>query len=161
MAQVPSHGLWRWVNPGSSFSCDSACRQSLQLTICTPCRRPLQHQGTRRHHDHGSDRLDHRCFHRNDRCSRPVSRTLLRSRTSIHAHVPFFTCHSYYGQKLNAGIAILQTWAAQLIGYGWAGILRTTLVYPSYALFPANLPTMTLLQSMHMGGMFNKKRMRL
>jgi hypothetical protein len=48
----------------------------------------------------------------------------------------------------------------QLIGYGFAGLLRTLLVWPTYALFPNQLPSISLLQSMHFSGLLNRKKMK-
>jgi hypothetical protein len=48
----------------------------------------------------------------------------------------------------------------QLIGYGFAGLLRTLLVWPTYALYPNQLPSISLLQSMHFGGLLNRKKMK-
>nr|XP_019012500.1 OPT family small oligopeptide transporter [Kwoniella pini CBS 10737]OCF51281.1 OPT family small oligopeptide transporter [Kwoniella pini CBS 10737] len=66
----------------------------------------------------------------------------------------------YYGLDLNPGIAIIQTWAAQCIGYAICGVLQSSLIYPTYALWPATIPTISLLQSMHFGGLLNKKKMK-
>ncbi|KZT55680.1 OPT superfamily oligopeptide transporter [Calocera cornea HHB12733] len=70
------------------------------------------------------------------------------------------TLDLFYGFTLNPAAAIFQSWASQLIGYGFAGILRRLLVWPTYALYPAALPEIALLQSMHFGGLLNKKKMR-
>jgi OPT family oligopeptide transporter len=39
--------------------------------------------------------------------------------------------------------------SAQMLGYGVAGILRKTLVYPTKMLYPAQLPVATLLETLH------------
>ena len=57
-------------------------------------------------------------------------------------------------------MAILQTWATQCIGYALCGVLQSALVYPTYALWPVNIPYMTLLQSMHFRGLLNRKKMK-
>ncbi|KAF9228028.1 OPT superfamily oligopeptide transporter [Gyrodon lividus] len=49
---------------------------------------------------------------------------------------------------------------SQLIGYGFAGILRNLLVRPTYALYPSQLPSISLLQSMHFWGLLNRKKMK-
>lgn len=36
-----------------------------------------------------------------------------------------------------------------MLGYGLAGLLRKTLVYPSNMLYPSNLPTASLLENLH------------
>ncbi|KAH7915991.1 OPT oligopeptide transporter protein-domain-containing protein [Hygrophoropsis aurantiaca] len=70
------------------------------------------------------------------------------------------TLDLFYGVELNPGAAIFQTFASQVIGYGFAGILRTLLVWPTYALYPSALPSISLLQSMHFGGLLNHKKMK-
>ncbi|EGN93492.1 hypothetical protein SERLA73DRAFT_64004, partial [Serpula lacrymans var. lacrymans S7.3] len=70
------------------------------------------------------------------------------------------TLDLFYNTTLNPAAAIFQTLASQLIGYGFAGILRTLLVWPTYALYPNNIPSISLLQSMHFGGLLNKKKMK-
>ncbi|KIJ69505.1 hypothetical protein HYDPIDRAFT_24340 [Hydnomerulius pinastri MD-312] len=70
------------------------------------------------------------------------------------------TLDLFYDIKLNAGAAIFQVFASQLIGYGFAGVLRNLLVWPTYALYPASLPSISLLQSMHFGGQLNHKKMK-
>lgn len=67
----------------------------------------------------------------------------------------------FYNIDLNAGVAIIQTWATQCIGYGFCGVLQSSLVYPTYALWPSTLPTISLLQSMHFQGSLNKKKMKV
>ncbi|KAF9232970.1 OPT oligopeptide transporter protein-domain-containing protein [Melanogaster broomeanus] len=70
------------------------------------------------------------------------------------------TLDLFYGVTLEPAAAIFQTFASQLIGYGFAGILRNLLVWPTYALYPAQLPSISLLQSMHFGGLLNRKKMK-
>ncbi|EIW85265.1 OPT oligopeptide transporter, partial [Coniophora puteana RWD-64-598 SS2] len=70
------------------------------------------------------------------------------------------TLNLFYNVQLNPGTAMFQTFASQLIGYGFAGILRNLLVWPTYALYPSALPSISLLQSMHFGGMLNRKKMK-
>ena len=48
-----------------------------------------------------------------------------------------------------------------MIGYGVAGLLRRTLVYPSKMLYPTNLPTASLLESLHRDRVATRKRMRV
>ncbi|KAF8841168.1 OPT superfamily oligopeptide transporter [Paxillus ammoniavirescens] len=70
------------------------------------------------------------------------------------------TLDLFYGITLDPAAAIFQTLASQLIGYGFAGILRNLLVWPTYALYPSQLPSISLLQSMHFGGLLNRKKMK-
>ncbi|OSX63333.1 hypothetical protein POSPLADRAFT_1045686 [Postia placenta MAD-698-R-SB12] len=64
----------------------------------------------------------------------------------------------FYDITLNAGVAIFQIFASQMIGYGIAGVLRTLLVYPTYAFYPTYISVVNLLQSLHYGGVLNAKR---
>jgi hypothetical protein len=55
----------------------------------------------------------------------------------------------YYGKVPNAAICIFLIFASQCLGYGVAGLLRRTLVYPTKMLYPANLPLNSLLETLH------------
>ncbi|CDO73896.1 hypothetical protein BN946_scf185016.g53 [Trametes cinnabarina] len=66
----------------------------------------------------------------------------------------------FYNIKLNAAVAIFQIFASQMIGYGIAGLLRTLLVYPTYAFYPNYISVVNLLQSLHFGGILNHKKRR-
>ncbi|KAF7316771.1 OPT oligopeptide transporter [Mycena chlorophos] len=64
----------------------------------------------------------------------------------------------FYNLRLNAAVAIFQIFATQMLGYGIAGILRTFLVYPTYAFYPSYISVVNLLQSLHWGGALNAKK---
>ncbi|GBE87677.1 predicted protein [Sparassis crispa] len=64
----------------------------------------------------------------------------------------------FYNIRLNAAVAIFQIFASQMIGYGIAGVLRTLLVYPTYAFYPTYISVCNLLQSLHFSGSLNHKR---
>ncbi|KAI0700193.1 OPT oligopeptide transporter [Cytidiella melzeri] len=64
----------------------------------------------------------------------------------------------FYNIDLNPAVAIFQIFASQMLGYGMAGILRTLLVYPTYAFYPAYISVVSLLQSLHFGDALNMKR---
>ncbi|OSD07818.1 OPT oligopeptide transporter [Trametes coccinea BRFM310] len=66
----------------------------------------------------------------------------------------------FYNIKLNPAVAIFQIFASQMIGYGIAGLLRTLLVYPTYAFYPKYISVVNLLQSLHFGGVLNHKKRR-
>ncbi|KAJ7678482.1 OPT oligopeptide transporter [Mycena rosella] len=66
----------------------------------------------------------------------------------------------FYDIKLNAAVAIFQIFATQMVGYGIAGILRTFLVYPTYAFYPNYISVVNLLQSLHWRGALNEKKRR-
>ncbi|EKM51095.1 uncharacterized protein PHACADRAFT_263059 [Phanerochaete carnosa HHB-10118-sp] len=64
----------------------------------------------------------------------------------------------FYNENLNAAVAIFQIFASQMLGYGMAGILRTLLVYPTYAFYPSYISVVSLLQSLHFKGALNHKK---
>ncbi|KZT10438.1 OPT oligopeptide transporter [Laetiporus sulphureus 93-53] len=64
----------------------------------------------------------------------------------------------FYDIRLNAAVAIFQIFASQMIGYGIAGVLRSLLVYPTYAFYPTYISVVNLLQSLHYGNALNQKR---
>lgn len=81
----------------------------------------------------------------------------------------------FYDQKLNAAVAIFQIFASQMLGYGMAGmcksirfdglfrkahrsVVRTLLVYPTYAFYPSYISVVSLLQSLHFKGTLNHKK---
>ncbi|KAI0746554.1 OPT oligopeptide transporter [Daedaleopsis nitida] len=66
----------------------------------------------------------------------------------------------FYDIKLNPALAIFQIFGSQMLGYGVAGILRTLLVYPTYAFYPSYISVVNLLQSLHFGGVLNHKKRR-
>ncbi|KAI9845025.1 MAG: hypothetical protein M1838_001929 [Thelocarpon superellum] len=55
----------------------------------------------------------------------------------------------WYTSSPNAGVSIFLLFSSQLLGYGIAGLLRSTLVYPTKMLYPVNLPLNTLLEMLH------------
>ncbi|KAI0341506.1 OPT oligopeptide transporter [Trametopsis cervina] len=64
----------------------------------------------------------------------------------------------FYDTRLNPAVAIFQIFSSQMLGYGMAGVLRTLLVYPTYAFYPAYISVVSLLQSLHFGDALNVKR---
>ncbi|KAI0700199.1 OPT oligopeptide transporter [Cytidiella melzeri] len=66
----------------------------------------------------------------------------------------------FYNITLSPAVAIFQIFSSQMLGYGMAGILRTLLVYPTYAFYPAYISVVSLLQSLHFGDALNMKRRR-
>ncbi|KAH8597846.1 OPT oligopeptide transporter protein-domain-containing protein [Bisporella sp. PMI_857] len=55
----------------------------------------------------------------------------------------------YYPKQPSKAVSIFLVLASQLLGYGFAGILRKTLVYPKAMLWPSALPLATLFQTLH------------
>ncbi|KJA17574.1 hypothetical protein HYPSUDRAFT_206043 [Hypholoma sublateritium FD-334 SS-4] len=66
----------------------------------------------------------------------------------------------FYDLRLNSAVAVFSIFATQMLGYGMAGMLRTLLVYPTYAFYPAYISVVNLLQSLHFDGSLNLKRRR-
>jgi hypothetical protein len=55
----------------------------------------------------------------------------------------------WYNTTPNAAVGIFLIFSSQCLGYGIAGLLRRTLVYPTKMLYPINLPVNSLLESLH------------
>lgn len=55
----------------------------------------------------------------------------------------------YYGIVPNGFIAIMLLFSSQLLGYGMAGVLRKSLVYPTKMLWPQVLPLSSLIETLH------------
>lgn len=67
----------------------------------------------------------------------------------------------YYSNSPNAGASIFLLFSSQLLGYGIAGLMRRTLVFPTKMLFPINLPLNTLLETLHRDKKETSKRLKL
>jgi OPT family oligopeptide transporter len=57
--------------------------------------------------------------------------------------------YRFYNKEINAGAGILLMLTSQCLGYGFAGLLRRTLVYPTKMLYPYNLPINSLLEALY------------
>jgi OPT family oligopeptide transporter len=55
----------------------------------------------------------------------------------------------YYDVVPNTAVAILLLFSSQLLGYGMAGVLRKSLVYPTKMLWPTILPLSSLVETLH------------
>lgn len=55
-------------------------------------------------------------------------------------------------------VAILLLFSSQLLGYGMAGVLRKSLVYPTRMLWPSILPLSSLIETLHRERTEMKKR---
>jgi OPT family oligopeptide transporter len=64
----------------------------------------------------------------------------------------------YYNVIPNPIIAILLLFSSQLLGYGMAGVLRKSLVYPTKMLWPGVLPLNSLIETLHRNRSEMKKR---
>jgi OPT family oligopeptide transporter len=67
----------------------------------------------------------------------------------------------YYNLEPSAAVGIFLLWSSQCLGYGIAGVLRRTLVYPTKMLYPVNLPMNTLLEALHGEKSHVKKKLRV
>ncbi|POW13977.1 hypothetical protein PSTT_03340, partial [Puccinia striiformis] len=54
----------------------------------------------------------------------------------------------YFGRAINFGVALGMLGGAQLLAYGMAGLLQPILIYPSQAVYPEALPSVSLLNSL-------------
>lgn len=54
----------------------------------------------------------------------------------------------YFNRPVPAIVALATMMSSQLLGYGWAGLLRPLLIYPKKAVYPELLPSVTLLRSL-------------
>ncbi|CCM04119.1 uncharacterized protein FIBRA_06280 [Fibroporia radiculosa] len=57
----------------------------------------------------------------------------------------------FYNMTINGGNAIFTVLASQLVGYGFAGMFRSFLVYPTIMLYPINLIYVNLFDVLHRG----------
>ncbi|EHS64094.1 uncharacterized protein PGTG_20797 [Puccinia graminis f. sp. tritici CRL 75-36-700-3] len=54
----------------------------------------------------------------------------------------------YFDRVINFGVAFGISMSAQLLGFGWAGLLQPIIIYPSRTVFPEVLPSVSLLNSL-------------
>ncbi|CAA7268243.1 unnamed protein product [Cyclocybe aegerita] len=68
----------------------------------------------------------------------------------------------YYNVRPNAAVGIFTLIGSQLLGYGTAGIMRSFLVYPTFAVYPQLMPTVQLFDALHRGqeAIMQKKRLK-
>ncbi|KAH9830857.1 OPT oligopeptide transporter [Rhodofomes roseus] len=91
--------------------------------------------------------------------------TQIMSNTAATAATACFVFASddlFYNITINPGNAIFTLLASQLIGYGFAGMFRAFLVYPTVMLYPQNLIYVNLFDVLHRskGEMLQGKRLR-
>ncbi|KAH9924915.1 OPT oligopeptide transporter [Fomitopsis serialis] len=82
--------------------------------------------------------------------------------TAATACFVFASDDLFYNITINPGNAIFTVLASQLIGYGFAGMFRSFLVYPTVMLYPQNLIYVNLFDVLHRskGEMLQGKRLR-
>lgn len=66
----------------------------------------------------------------------------------------------FYDAAPNAMVSILVVVSSQCMGYGFAGLLRRVLVYPTKMVWPAMLPMNTLLETLHRDRSETRLRLR-
>jgi len=67
----------------------------------------------------------------------------------------------FYGGYPSQCAGVFITLSSQLIGYGIAGKLRETLLWPVKEFYQANLPITTSLETLHRGKVETKTRLRV
>ncbi|TFK46550.1 OPT oligopeptide transporter [Heliocybe sulcata] len=67
----------------------------------------------------------------------------------------------YYNNKLNPALAIFMLFATQLLGYGFAGILRDFLVFPTATWWPTSITSANVLQALHFDRAIVSKRVQM
>ncbi|KAH7379849.1 OPT oligopeptide transporter protein-domain-containing protein [Cadophora sp. MPI-SDFR-AT-0126] len=67
----------------------------------------------------------------------------------------------YYNIVPNAAVAVLLLFSSQLLGYGMAGVLRKSLVYPTKMVWPSILPLSALIETLHRDKAEMKKKFNL
>jgi OPT oligopeptide transporter protein len=67
----------------------------------------------------------------------------------------------FYNLNPHPAVGILLIISTQMLGYGVAGLLRSTLVYPSAMLYPQNIPVASLMESLHLDHKVVRKRLKV
>jgi OPT oligopeptide transporter protein len=68
----------------------------------------------------------------------------------------------YYNINPSKFVGIFLILSTQMLGYGVAGVLRHTLVYPCKMIFPINLPIASIMETLHRDSTFIvKKKMKV
>ncbi|KDQ54237.1 hypothetical protein JAAARDRAFT_402902 [Jaapia argillacea MUCL 33604] len=67
----------------------------------------------------------------------------------------------YYNNVLNPALAIFMLFSSQLLGYGFAGILREFLVFPTQTWWPTVITSANVFQALHYDKTLASKRVRM
>ncbi|OAA73584.1 oligopeptide transporter [Cordyceps fumosorosea ARSEF 2679] len=67
----------------------------------------------------------------------------------------------YYDRRSNGALTFFMLISSQCLGYGMAGMMRRTMVYPAAMLWPANLPINAMLERLHSRAPSNRKPFRV
>jgi hypothetical protein len=81
--------------------------------------------------------------------------------TSAFATELFAVMDLFYNKQVQVAVAIFTLLSSQLLGYGFAGSLRSFLVYPRHTYFPTVFPSVTLYDSLHRGNILTSKRLKV
>ncbi|KAM0742629.1 hypothetical protein ACQRIT_002806 [Beauveria bassiana] len=67
----------------------------------------------------------------------------------------------YYNRRVHGALTFFMLMSSQCLGYGMAGLMRKTMVYPAAMLWPSNLPINTMLERLHSRAPSNRKPFRV
>ena len=63
--------------------------------------------------------------------------------------------------EVNAGLGIFVLFSSQLLGYGFVGLLRKALIYPTKMMYPSNIQYANTLQMLHSDKKAAKSKLKL
>ncbi|KAJ5553733.1 hypothetical protein N7494_003111 [Penicillium frequentans] len=67
----------------------------------------------------------------------------------------------YYDAKLNGALSIFLLFSSQMLGYGFGGLMRKTLVYPKTMMWPQNLPVNNMLETLYRPRSLTRKPLKV
>ena len=67
----------------------------------------------------------------------------------------------YYGKHLSGAVGVFMLLSSQMLGYGLAGLMRKSLVYPKCMLWPYDLPVNSMLENLHSRRPENRKPLKI
>ena len=67
----------------------------------------------------------------------------------------------YYGRRLGTAVSIFLLLSSQFLGYGMAGLMRRTLIFPKVMLWPSNIPVNAMLETLHRKAPETRKSLRV
>ncbi|KAL6251444.1 hypothetical protein RBB50_001653 [Rhinocladiella similis] len=67
----------------------------------------------------------------------------------------------YYNKRLGGAVSIFLLLSSQLLGYGIAGLMRRTLIYPKKMLWPSNIPVNAMFETLHRRTSDTRKSLRV
>lgn len=92
-----------------------------------------------------------------------VAITIMASTASTSAlAISIFAAQDlYYNVRPNAAVGVFTLIGSQLIGYGCAGVMRSFLVYPTFACYPQLMPQVQLFDVLHRGQYASSQKTRI